>query len=126
MTSQGRSTRPLAGHLARPDGWAERTNPCGDLIRIEVRLVNGIVTEASCTVHGCATALACANAAAALARGMSVADAIRTVTTESIIEVLGGLPPDHEDLAAMAARTLHGAVEDAILCSRESWKKLYR
>ncbi|MBW2263605.1 MAG: iron-sulfur cluster assembly scaffold protein [Deltaproteobacteria bacterium] len=121
-----RSTRPLSGSIPRPDGEAERSNSCGDTIRIQVRLDNGVVSEAACTVHGCTVALACARAATALARGKTPADVLRRMTASSLIEVLEDLPDDHEHMAEMAAETLHGAVEDALLNSREEWKKLYR
>ena len=106
-----RSTRPLTGPIPRPDGEAERSNSCGDT---------------ACTVRGCTVALACAQAAAALARGRTPADVLRRMTASSLIEVLEGLPDDHEHMAEMAAETLHGAVQDALLNSREQWKKLYR
>ena len=121
-----RSTRPLTGPIARPDGQAERTNGCGDTILIQVRLDNGVVSEAACLVHGCTVALACAQAASALARGRTPAEVLRRLTASSLVEVLDGLPDDHEHMAEMAAATLHGAVQDALLNSREEWKRLYR
>ena len=126
--SDERSTvpRPLVGFLERPDGEAERTNSCGDVMRIQVRLVDGVVVEAVSTVHGCATALACANAAAALARGRRAVDIIRNLEPQSIVDVLDGLPDDHLFLAQQAADTVCGAVRDALVSEREGWKKLYR
>ena len=121
-----RSTTPLSGPITRPDGQAERTNSCGDTMLIQVQLDNGVVSEAACTVHGCTVALACAQAAAALVRGRTPADALRRLTASSLFEVLDGLPDDHEHMAEMAVQTLHGAVQDALLNSREEWKKLYR
>ncbi len=114
------------GPIARPDGEAERSNACGDTIRIQVRLGNGVVSEAACMVRGCTVALACAQAAAALARGRTPADVLRRLGAPALIEVLDGLPDDHEHMAEMAVETLRGAVEDALLNSREQWKKLYR
>ncbi len=124
--SAGGSNRPLLGPIPRPDGEAERSNACGDTMRIQVRLGNGVVSEAACTVHGCTVALACAQAAAALARGRTPAEVLRRLSAAALIEVLDGLPEDHEHMAEMAIETLHGAVEDALLNSREEWKKLYR
>lgn len=121
-----RSTKPLVGHLAHPDGEAERTNGCGDVMRIQVKLEDGIVTEAATTVHGCATALACANAAAALARGRTAAQILRGLTSGDLVGVLDGLPEDHLFLAEQALDTLHGAVRDALLGASDGWKKLYR
>ena len=51
-----RSPRPLSGPMQRPDGEAERSNSCGDTIRIQTEVLetraskssptNGIVTFA--------------------------------------------------------------------------------
>jgi NifU-like protein involved in Fe-S cluster formation len=112
--------------MPRPDGEAERSNACGDTMRIQVMLANGVVSEATCTVHGCTVALACAQAAAALVRGRTPADVLHRLTASSLIDVLDGLPDDHEHMAEMAVETVHGAVRDALLSSREHWKKLYR
>jgi nitrogen fixation NifU-like protein len=114
------------GFLDRPDGEAERVNSCGDVMRIQVKLAQGVVTEAASTVQGCATALACASAAAALARGRTAADIVRRIDPQSIVDVLDGLPDDHLFLAEQAADTLRGAVMDALLSEREEWKKPYR
>jgi NifU-like protein involved in Fe-S cluster formation len=124
--SPARSTRPLLGRLERPDGEAERTNHCGDVMRIQVNVERGDVVEAAFTVQGCASALAAANAAAALARGRSAADVLRSITAEAIAAVLDGMPEDHFFLAEQARDTLHGAVRDALINSAEDWKKLYR
>ena len=78
------------------------------------------------TAQGCATALACANAAAALARGRTAAQILRGLTSGDLVGVLDGLPENHHFLAEQALDTLHGAVRDALLGGRDGWKKLYR
>jgi nitrogen fixation NifU-like protein len=125
-TRSGKSTRPLMGPLPAFDGEAERMGSCGDTVYIQVKLERGIVSEAGFQIDGCAVTLACANAAVALARGRRVADVLRLVTPEAVIEILGGLPEDHEHCARLACNALRGAVEDALLGSGDSWRKLYR
>jgi NifU-like protein involved in Fe-S cluster formation len=95
-------------------------------MRIQVMLDGALVTEVAFTVRGCTTALACANAAAALARGRTVAQILREVDCRSVIDVLDGLPDDHTFLAQQATDTLHGAVRDALLNASDGWKKIYR
>lgn len=117
---------PLMGRLRDPDGEAERMGSCGDTSNIQVRIRNGRITDAVFEVYGCAATMACSSAACALARGKTPAEVRRSVTAKRVAEVLGGLPEDHEHCAVLAVNTLHGAIEDALLNSRDQWKRLYQ
>lgn len=119
-------TVPLMGRLDDPDGEAERSGKRGGIANVQVRLRDGVVTDAVFLVHGCSVTMACLSAACALSRGRTPGQIRREVTEERIDEVLGGLPEDHEHCARLARATLLGAIEDALLNSREKWRKLYQ
>jgi nitrogen fixation NifU-like protein len=117
---------PLMGRLRTPDGEAERMGSCGDIVNVQVQMQSGRISHAVFVAQGCAATMACASAACALARGKTAGEARIEVTPERVREILGGLPSDHEHCSVLAVNALRGAVEDAVLTSRDDWRRLYR
>ena len=98
------------GVLARsPHTGAAGGAPCGDLIRISVRVVAGRVAEAGFEARGCAAARAAGSATVELAEGAPVLDAA-LISPEAISAELGGLSSAASHAASLAADALHRAV----------------
>ena len=111
----------------KPDGYGRVENDCGDSIEFFVRLERGVVGDVTCTVHGCANVLVCAQAAVLLARGKRLGDARGATAPERILEALDGKLPEHErHCAEMASRAVAEALADAAANLREPWRRLYR
>ncbi len=98
------------GALARaPHTGAAGGAPCGDLIRISVRVAGDRVAEAGFEARGCAAARGAASAAVELAEGAPLLEAART-TPAAIAAELGGLSAPAAHAAELAADALHRAL----------------
>jgi nitrogen fixation NifU-like protein len=84
-----RNRGPLDGANASEEG----VNPlCGDRIRLQLRVIDGVVTDARFTADACALCIASASVMTDHVRGMSVDDATR-VEINVIHRILEGEPP---------------------------------
>ncbi|MEA2428668.1 MAG: tRNA-uridine 2-sulfurtransferase [Thermoleophilaceae bacterium] len=110
---------PLDDHLAAPRGRGRLSDsphagsfggaPCGDEVRIAVRLEDDRVADAGFDASGCAAARAAGSAAVELVRGALLTEAA-LVSTETISAALGGLASGRIHAAALAADALHAAI----------------
>jgi nitrogen fixation NifU-like protein len=81
-----------AGRLDRANAVADGENPvCGDRLRVELRIQDGVIEEMRWHAEGCAPALAAASAASELLQGTSLQDAKR-FDTDALASALGGVP----------------------------------
>ena len=99
---------PGAAHAVGESGSAR----CGDLVRVGVRVEDGVVSEARFQAFGCGAATAAASAACARLTGAPLDDALR-LSAAALDADLGGLGPARR----------HGAevVEDAVARAFEAW-----
>lgn len=82
-----------AGDLGDASATVEVTNPvCGDVLRLSVRLNDGIVSIARFKTQGCVAAIASSSVLTDLMVGKSLQET-RTITADKISDALGGLPP---------------------------------
>src|SRR3954454_20215389 len=98
------------GRLAgAPFSGAAGGAACGDLIRVAVRVVDGVVVEAGFDASGCGAALAAGSAVVELVENRSFVDAAR-IGPDDIDRELGGLLPAKRHAAELAADALHRAL----------------
>jgi nitrogen fixation NifU-like protein len=84
-----RNRGPLDGANASDEG----ANPlCGDRIRVQLRLIDGVVVDARFTADACALCIASASVMTDHVRGMSVDDAMH-LGIDVIHRTLEGAPP---------------------------------
>lgn len=79
---------------------------------------DGTVRGTSFITDGCGSSLACGSMATVLVEGRRVEE-VKTLQQQEILSALGGLPPETEHCALLAANTLRAACED-YLQRRES------
>src|ERR671928_664163 len=94
--------RSFADHLNAPSGQGALRDhphsgaaggaPCGDLVRIAVRIENDRVAEAGFDAEGCGALTAAASVIVESIEGGTFLSACR-LTTEEISDELGGLTP---------------------------------
>jgi nitrogen fixation NifU-like protein len=87
-----------------PEASASGTvqNPlCGDMVKLTLRIEDGVVREARMKTFGCAAAIASASVLTELLTGRTVAEA-RAIRTTEIVARLGGLP-EHKILCSVVA-----------------------
>ncbi len=87
--------------------------PCGDLVRIAIRVERDRVVEATFAASGCGAATAAASAAVELVDGAPVLEAAK-VGTADVSEQLGGLSAGKIHAAELAADALARALGGAV------------
>jgi nitrogen fixation NifU-like protein len=101
------------GALSNFNGHARITGPCGDTMDFWLLIRDGKVEEVRFTTDGCGWSRACGSMATCLAEGRSNGDAA-AIGQQDILRALGGLPPEVEHCALLAANTLKAACDDYI------------
>ena len=77
------------GELDPADYTAEDTNPlCGDQIRMDLAVADGVVTDVRFTGRGCAVSLASASMLTELVKGMPLQE-VRALTKDDVLEEIG-------------------------------------
>jgi len=102
------------GEMAKPDGHAVITGPCGDTDEFFVRIFSSRIREVRFRTTGCFFTIAACDAVATMAEGRMVREGLQ-ITQEAVIEYLEGLPDDHKHCALLAADTLHKALRSYLV-----------
>ena len=102
------------GTIEDADGYASLKGRCGDRMEIFLKFNNECVIEASYRTDGCGSSNICGSFAAEMAIGKSP-DEVIEITGEAICRELGGLPPEDEHCAFLAAETLQEALNDYMI-----------
>jgi nitrogen fixation protein NifU and related proteins len=98
------------GHLERFDAEAEDLNPlCGDQIRIELKLEDGVVSDVRFSGKGCAISQASASMLTERIKGMKLAE-VATLSKDVVLEDVGiGISPTRMKCAMLGLRVLKSA-----------------
>lgn len=87
-------------------------NPvCGDLMQIQIKVDDGILTDVKFKTFGCGAAIATSSMVTDLAIGKTIEEALK-ITRNDVAENLEGLPPVKMHCSNLAADALHAAIED--------------
>jgi nitrogen fixation NifU-like protein len=87
-------------------------NPvCGDLMQIQIKVEDGILTDVKFKTFGCGAAIATSSMVTDLAIGKTIEEALK-ITRNDVAENLEGLPPVKMHCSNLAADALHAAIED--------------
>jgi nitrogen fixation protein NifU and related proteins len=113
------------GEMADNDGFAMVTGPCDDTMEIWLKVMDGIIIQATFYTDGCGTSIASGSMVTEMAKGKSIIEA-QKINQQNVLDALGGLPDESEHCALLAANTLREAVRDYIAMKREPWKRAYR
>jgi len=77
------------GEIEEPDFTFEDSNPlCGDRIRIDVKVDNGIIADIKFSGRGCAISQAAASMLTEMVKGHAI-DEIRELSAEDMLDELG-------------------------------------
>jgi ATP-binding protein involved in chromosome partitioning len=99
------------GSLKGAQANARITGPCGDTMEFWLRIEKDQVLQATFITDGCTASIASGTMTASLAEGIDLAAADQ-IKPDQVIEVLGGLPPDHQHCPVLAVNTLKAAIAD--------------
>jgi nitrogen fixation NifU-like protein len=88
---------------------------CGDVMRLQIKVENGVIKDAKFKTFGCGSAIASSSLATEMIKGMTL-DQAKAITNTQIVEELN-LPPVKIHCSVLA--------EDAIKAAIADYKKKY-
>ena len=98
------------GHIENPDAQAEDLNPlCGDQIRIELKVDDGVISDLKFSGKGCAISQASTSMLTEAVKGMKLEDAAK-LSKDIVLENVGiGISPTRLKCAMLGLRVLKSA-----------------
>ena len=100
------------GVIEDADGIGTVGNPvCGDVMKMYIKVKDGIITDVKFKTFGCASAIATSSMATELIKGKSISEAL-TLTNKAVAEALDGLPPVKMHCSVLAEEEIKAAIED--------------
>ena len=113
------------GEIDDADGYAKITGPCGDTMKIWIRIKNNEIEDAAFFTDGCGTSAASGSMVTEMAKGKSISK-VQAITQQDILDALDGLPEESEHCALLAANTIKAAIAEYLSIKRDPWEKDYR
>ena len=114
-------TEQVMDHFTNPRNMGEMEDPsgvgtvgnakCGDIMRIYIKVEDGVITDVKFKTFGCGAAIATSSKATELVKGLTLEEAEK-ITNKMVMESLGGLPPVKVHCSVLAEEALHAAIQD--------------
>jgi nitrogen fixation NifU-like protein len=99
------------GDIKNTDTSGKIKGPCGDTMKISLKINNDIITDAFFWTDGCGATIACGSMITKMVKGISV-DKATNITIENLTESLKGLPKEHLHCSKLAIETLKKAIKN--------------
>ena len=100
------------GVLEDANGIGEVGNAkCGDIMKIYLKVVEGIIADVKFETFGCGSAIASSSMATELIKGKPLSEAL-TLTNQAVTEALDGLPAHKIHCSVLAEEAIKRAVLD--------------
>ena len=100
------------GKIDDADGVGEVGNAkCGDIMKMYIKVKDGIITDVKFNTFGCASAIAASSLATELIKGNPL-DYAMGVTNKQVVDELGGLPEHKIHCSVLAEEAIRAAIED--------------
>ena len=100
------------GVIEDADGVGEVGNAkCGDIMKMYIKVKDGIITDVKFNTFGCASAIAASSLATELIKGKPL-DYAMGVTNKQVVDELGGLPEHKIHCSVLAEEAIRAAIED--------------
>ena len=84
---------------------------CGDIMKMYIKVENGIIVDAKFNTFGCGSAIATSSMATEMIKGKSVEEAL-TLSNKAVVEALDGLPAHKIHCSVLAEEAVRAAVKD--------------
>ena len=95
-----------------------QSESCGDTTYVYLDVEDGIIKDIKFRTFGCAAAIASSSMLTEMAKGKTLEEA-RKISTESIVNELGGLPEQKIHCSVLAGDALKAAIDDYIANHKE-------
>ena len=102
------------GEIESADGVGEVGNPaCGDMMRLYLKIDEGMVVDAKFRTFGCGAAIASSSMLTEMIKGKTVEEA-RAITNQHVADALDGLPAVKIHCSVMAEQAVKSALDDYV------------
>jgi len=100
------------GIVENANGVGVVGNPaCGDVMKLTIRVEDGIIVDARFKTFGCGAAIATSSMVTEMVKGKELGEALE-ISNRGVMEALGGLPKVKRHCSVLAENALKAAVED--------------
>ena len=100
------------GTIENADGVGEVGNAkCGDIMRMYIKVKDGIITDVKFNTFGCGSAIATSSIATEMIKGKPIEDALK-LSNKAVVEALDGLPAYKLHCSVLAEEAVRAAVKD--------------
>jgi len=100
------------GEIPDASGIGNVGNPvCGDIMRMYIKIENGIIVDAKFKTFGCGAAISTSSMVTEMVKGKSIEEALK-ISNRAVAEALGGLPPIKMHCSVLAEEALKSALAD--------------
>ena len=100
------------GMIEDADGVGEAGNAvCGDIMKIYLKIEDGIVSDVKFETFGCGSAIASSSMATELIKGKPLSEVLK-LTNKAVTEALDGLPAHKLHCSVLAEEAIRAAVKD--------------
>ena len=100
------------GKIIDADGIGEVGNAkCGDIMKIYLKIEDGIITNVKFKTFGCGAAIATSSIATEMIKNKTIEEALK-LTNKSVLEALDGLPPIKVHCSVLAEQAVKAAISD--------------
>jgi nitrogen fixation protein NifU and related proteins len=98
------------GELPDANAVAKVENPaCGDMLELSLKVEKAVIAAARFRAKGCVPTIACASRLMEMIQGKKLAEVL-AINPDSLIDSLGGLPPESHHAAQLSLDALHSAL----------------
>ncbi len=84
---------------------------CGDIMRMYLKIEDGVIQDASFKTFGCCAAIASSSVTTDLIKGMTIDEALSFKNAE-VVEALDGLPPAKIHCSVLAEEAIKKAIDN--------------
>ena len=100
------------GAMPDANGIGEVGNTkCGDIMKMYLKIEDGIVTDVKFETFGCASAIASSSMATELIKGKPL-EQVEALTNQAVVEALDGLPDYKIHCSVLAQQAIQEALKD--------------
>jgi len=99
------------GFIENPDAIGQVKGPCSDTMRMDLGIKDNMIQDARFWTDGCGASIACGNMLTSMIKGKNI-DEAGSISSEQLLEILDGLPKEHQHCAKLAVDSLHKAIEN--------------
>ena len=99
-----------AGDLPDADSTVTVENPaCGDVLRLAIRMKDGVIDQVRFKAQGCVPAMACGSAVTEMITGKSIVEA-SAISANDVVTAVDGVPPASGHAAELAVAAVKSAL----------------